>query len=136
MANVILVKKVLVKKIEQNSPINEEASDTINSNSTSVFNEKDISKEIENGHCDIIDQEIDPIDMISNCTSNTLEIKHAHYLIFDFEITLGNLCTKHFFGGFHLHILVFPFIYQFYTRMTTLVQSQFQNPSELFIFIS
>ena len=63
--------KVLVKKIEQNSPINEEASDTINSNSKSVFNEKDISKEIENGHCDIIDQEIDPIDMISNCTSNT-----------------------------------------------------------------
>ena len=51
--------KALVKKIGQHKPINEEASNVINSNSKSVFNEKDISKEIKNGHCDIIDQEID-----------------------------------------------------------------------------
>ena len=52
--------KALVIKIEQNNCINEEASDAINSNSKSVFNEKEeISKESENGHCDIADQEID-----------------------------------------------------------------------------
>ena len=38
--------KALVRRIEQNNPINEVASDAINSNSKSVFNEKD-SKEIE-----------------------------------------------------------------------------------------
>ena len=39
-------------------------------------------------------------------------------------------------GGFHLYLLVFPFIYQFYSITTTLVKSICLNPTELFILIS
>ena len=39
-------------------------------------------------------------------------------------------------GGFHLHHLVFPFVYQFYTRMTAQVESTFWKSSKLFIFIA
>jgi hypothetical protein len=38
--------------------------------------------------------------------------------------------------GFHLHLLVYPFIYHFFTRMSALVESTSSNPAELFIFIS
>ena len=43
-----------------------------------------------------------------------------------------------FIGEFHLHFLVFTFVYQFYTRMTALglVESTFWNPALLFIFIA
>ena len=37
-------------------------------------------------------------------------------------------------GGFHLHLQVYPFIYQFYTRMTVLIETTFWNHAELFIF--
>ena len=30
-------------------------------------------------------------------------------------------------GGFHLHLLVFPFIYQFHSRIEALVSSSFAN---------
>ena len=39
-------------------------------------------------------------------------------------------------GGFHLHILVYPLVYQLYARMTVIVKSTFWNPAELFIFIA
>ena len=39
-------------------------------------------------------------------------------------------------GGFHLHLFVFPFVYQFYTRMTAWVESTFLNPAELLFFLS
>ena len=39
-------------------------------------------------------------------------------------------------GGFHVHLLVYPFIYHFFTRKSALVESTFSNPAELFIFIS
>ena len=31
------------------------------------------------------------------------------------------------YGGFHLHLLVFPFVYQFNSRMWVLVNSSFAN---------
>ena len=31
------------------------------------------------------------------------------------------------FGGFHLHLLVFPFVYQFYPKIKALVYSSFAN---------
>ena len=30
-------------------------------------------------------------------------------------------------GGFHLYLLVFPFVYQFYSRIEALVSSSFEN---------
>ena len=38
------------------------------------------------------------------------------------------------YGGFHIHLLVLPFVYQFYTRMTTLVESTFWNLAEIITF--
>ena len=35
--------------------------------------------------------------------------------------------------GFHLHLFDFPFVYQFYFRMTTLVESTCWNPAEVII---
>jgi hypothetical protein len=32
-----------------------------------------------------------------------------------------------FFGGFHLHLLVFPLVYQFNSRLEALVCSSFEN---------
>ena len=38
-------------------------------------------------------------------------------------------------GGFHLlHLLNFPFVYHFYSRMTNLVELTCCNPAQLFIF--
>jgi hypothetical protein len=42
---------------------------------------------------------------------------------------------KNFTGRFYLHLLVYPFVYQFNTKMTTLVESIFWNPAEPFSFI-
>ena len=39
-------------------------------------------------------------------------------------------------GGFHLHLLVFPFVYHFRTIMIAQVESTFGNLTELFIFIT
>ena len=39
-------------------------------------------------------------------------------------------------GGFHLHFLVFPFAYHFYTRVITRVESTFWNLDALLIFIT
>ena len=39
-------------------------------------------------------------------------------------------------GAFNLHLLEFTFIYQFYSRKTTLVESTFWNPVGLFAFMS
>ena len=35
--------------------------------------------------------------------------------------------TGDFKGGFHLYLLVFPFVYQFYSRIEALVSSSFAN---------
>ena len=35
------------------------------------------------------------------------------------------------YGGFHLHLLVYPFLYQFYPRMTDLAESMFWNLLDL-----
>ena len=43
---------------------------------------------------------------------------------------------KILFSGFHTHLLVYPFVYQFYTRMTAQVESTFWKSSKLFIFIA
>ena len=39
-------------------------------------------------------------------------------------------------GTFNLHLLEFTFVYQFYSRKTTLVESTFWNPAGLFAFMS
>ena len=39
------------------------------------------------------------------------------------------------FGAFNLHLLEFTFVYQFYSRNTSLVESTFWNPVELFAFM-
>ena len=36
-------------------------------------------------------------------------------------------CIRHHKGGFHLHLLVFPFVYQFNSRIGALVHSLFAN---------
>ena len=41
-----------------------------------------------------------------------------------FQIIIKNLAHC---GGFHLHLLVFPFIYQFHCRIEALVCSSFEN---------
>ena len=52
------------------------------------------------------------------------------------SIKCESVCQVIFIGGFHLHLLVFPFVYQLYTRETALLQSSFWNPAELFIFVA
>ena len=37
------------------------------------------------------------------------------------------LCTEEEYGGFHLHLLVFPFVCQFNSRIGVLVHSSFSN---------
>ena len=49
------------------------------------------------------------------------------------DILFLSLCNT---AGFNLHLLVYAFIYKFYTRITALVESTFINPVKLFIFIS
>ena len=39
-------------------------------------------------------------------------------------------------GAFNLHLLEFAFVYQFYSRKTTLVESTFWNLVGLFVFMS
>ena len=39
-------------------------------------------------------------------------------------------------GAFNLHLLEFTLVYQFYSRKNNLVESTFQNPVELFAFMS
>ena len=39
-------------------------------------------------------------------------------------------------GAFYLHLLELFFVYQFYSRVTTLVESTSQNPVEIFVFMS
>ena len=39
-------------------------------------------------------------------------------------------------GVFNLHLLEFTFVYQFYSRKTTLVESTFWNPVGLFAFMA
>ena len=38
------------------------------------------------------------------------------------------------YSGFHIHLLVLPFVYQFYKRMTTLVESTLRNLAEIITF--
>ena len=38
--------------------------------------------------------------------------------------------------GFHVHLLAYPFIDHFFTRITALVESPFWNPAEPFCSIS
>jgi hypothetical protein len=70
------------------------------------------------------------------------EIGHNLGMHHDFDVTHGgtdcesctatqnsesstNACNNQ--GGFHLHLLDFPFIYQFYSKMTILVETTFKN---------
>ena len=39
------------------------------------------------------------------------------------------------YSGFHSHLFVFHFFYQFYTKMTPLFKATFWNPKELLLFI-
>ena len=55
-------------------------------------------------------------------------------LIFPTYVYVGEIKVIGY--GFHLHLLVYPFIYWFNTKITALVESTFWNPAELFIFIS
>ena len=38
--------------------------------------------------------------------------------------------------GFHVHLLAYPFIDRFFTKITALIESAFWNPVEPFYFIS
>ena len=50
-----------------------------------------------------------------------------HYVIFEICKLFGNLGYQLDYGRFHLHLLVFPFIYQFNSRIGILVNSSFAN---------
>ena len=43
------------------------------------------------------------------------------------KIVQNCLLNEWILGGFHLHLLVFPFVYQFHFRMEALVCSSFTN---------
>ena len=47
---------------------------------------------------------------------------------------LENIILKFHYDEFNLHLLGFTFVYQFYARKTTLVDSTFWNPVELFLW--
>ena len=44
--------------------------------------------------------------------------------------------NKYIYSAFYIHLLEFLFIYQFYSWMTTHMESTFWNPGEVFVFKS
>ena len=55
-----------------------------------------------------------------------LNVSHA-LVILDRIVCLFFVYRRVFFGGFHLYLLVFPFVYQFYSIIEALVSSSFAN---------
>ena len=55
-----------------------------------------------------------------------MKILHYTYIPVTFS-EKGLLEFKLGLGGFHLHLLVFPFVYQFNSRIGVLVKSSFAN---------
>ena len=55
-----------------------------------------------------------------------IQSEGGYYYMPDFEVCRAGFAKKGI-GGFHLHLLVFPFFYQFNSRIRVLINSSFAN---------
>ena len=64
---------------------------------------------------------------LENTKSNRLLLKMECFRGYYEQFLQNKLFLKHDLGGFHLQLLVFPFVYQFNFRIGVLVNSSFAN---------